>query len=151
MTWEERIILCKLLLADIGKMLPDKKKEEREDIFTTIENITDLTDSDAFKENTDEEKELDSWNVLIKTVNTCGNYIDIIDRKLYPRPLRYLTLDEAHKELMEDLARWTEEDENALPCISLTEWLDERGFVIVKDGDERLKTQPQEEESGDMK
>ena len=90
MTWKERINMCKKLLADVRDMLPEENEMEKELFSITLDNLGSFVSSEAFLENGDEEKEMDSWSILINTLKKCEECSDIISNKLYPNPPKYI-------------------------------------------------------------
>ena len=91
MDWKKRINMCKTLLADIREMIPEENEEARESVSTTLQGILDYTASEAFTENMEDEKEVDSWNILDTTIDECSGQMQVIMDKLFPHPPKFIT------------------------------------------------------------
>lgn len=138
MTYRERINLCKKLLADIGSMIQDE--DERSDLSSALDTIETYTASKAFTENTDEEKTLDSWNILMNTVERCHEHMDTISEMMFPRPPKYVTKEEAYGKLVEEYAEALSKGDETIASMNINEWMDANRYVIVKEGDRRLES-----------
>ena len=137
MDWKRRIGLCRELLMDFAKMLPDGSDECRDELLGTAKTIEDYTSSKAFTENKDDEKEIDSWNILMNTLGKCNEHVDEISEKLFPRPPKYVTSEEALEELMQDYAIALKEGDSTIASMNINEWMEANRFVIVDKDDER--------------
>ena len=137
MTYNERIDICKKLLSDVRDVISDD--EGKEDLSRVLAGLSEYVEGQAFLENTDEEKALDSWNILLNTIEHCHEYVDGITDRLFPHPPKYVTKDEAYGRLLEEYTKALEEGDETVASMNINEWMDVNGYVIVDNGDERLE------------
>ena len=114
--------------------------EGKEDLSRVLAGLSEYVDGQAFLENTDEEKALDSWNILLNTIEHCHEYVDGITDRLFPHPPKYITKDEAYGRLLEEYTKALEEGDETVASMNINEWMDVNGYVIVDNGDERLES-----------
>ena len=138
MTYDERIDICKKLLSDVRDMVPDV--EGKEELSCVLAGLSEYVEGQAFLENTDEEKTIDSWNILLNTIEHCHEHVDDITGKLFPHPPKYVTKDEAYGRLLEEYTKALEEGDDTVASMSINEWMDANRYVIVDDGDARLES-----------
>ena len=137
MTYSERIDICKKLLSDVRDVISDD--EGKEELSRVLAGLSEYVEGEAFLENTDEEKALDSWNILLNTIEHCHEYVDGITDRLFPHPPKYITKDEAYGRLLEEYTKALEEGDETVASMNINEWMDVNGYVIVDNGDERLE------------
>ena len=137
MTYSERIDICKKLLSDVRDVISDD--EGKEELSRVLTGLSEYVEGQAFLENTDEEKALDSWNILLNTIEHCHEYVDGITDRLFPNPPKYITKDEAYGRLLEEYTKALEEGDETVASMNINEWMDVNGYVIVDNGDERLE------------
>ena len=137
MTYSERIDICKKLLSDVRDVISDD--EGKEELSRVLAGLSEYVEGQAFLENTDEEKALDSWNILLNTIEHCHEYVDGITDRLFPHPPKYVTKDEAYGRLLEEYTKALEEGDETVASMNINEWMDVNGYVIVDNGDERLE------------
>ena len=137
MTYSERIDICKKLLSDVRDVISDD--EGKEELSRVLAGLSEYVEGQAFLENTDEEKALDSWNILLNTIEHCHEYVDGITDRLFPHPPKYITKDEAYGMLLEEYTKALEEGDETVASMNINEWMDVNGYVIVDNGDERLE------------
>ena len=137
MTYSERIDICKKLLSDVRDVISDD--EGKEELSRVLAGLSEYVEGQAFLENTDEEKALDSWNILLNTIEHCHEYVDGITDRLFPHPPKYITKDEAYGRLLEEYTKALEEGDETVASMNINEWMDANGYVIVDNGDERLE------------
>ena len=137
MTYSERIDICKKLLSDVRDVISDD--EGKEELSRVLAGLSEYVEGQAFLENTDEEKALDSWNILLNTIEHCHEYVDGITDRLFPHPPKYITKDEAYGRLLEEYTKALEEGDETVASMNINEWMDVNGYVIVDNGDERLE------------
>ena len=137
MTYNERIDICKKLLSDVRDVISDD--EGKEELSRVLAGLSEYVEGQAFLENTDEEKALDSWNILLNTIEHCHEYVDGITDRLFPHPPKYITKDEAYGRLLEEYTKAIEEGDETVASMNINEWMDINGYVIVDNGDERLE------------
>ena len=137
MTYNERIDICKKLLSDVRDVISDD--EGKEELSRVLAGLSEYVEGEAFLENTDEEKALDSWNILLNTIEHCHEYVDGITDRLFPHPPKYITKDEAYGRLLEEYTKALEEGDETVASMNINEWMDVNGYVIVDNGDERLE------------
>ena len=137
MTYDERIDICKKLLSDVRDVISDD--EGKEELSRVLAGLSEYVEGQAFLENTDEEKALDSWNILLNTIEHCHEYVDGITDRLFPHPPKYITKDEAYGRLLEEYTKALEEGDETVASMNINEWMDINGYVIVDNGDERLE------------
>lgn len=137
MTYNERIDICKKLLSDVRDVISDD--EGKEELSRVLAGLSEYVEGQAFLENTDEEKALDSWNILLNTIEHCHEYVDGITDRLFPHPPKYVTKDEAYGRLLEEYTKALEEGDETVASMNINEWMDVNGYVIVDNGDERLE------------
>ena len=138
MTYNERIDICKKLLSDVMDVISDD--EGKEELSRVLAGLSEYVEGEAFLENTDEEKALDSWNILLNTIEHCHEYVDGITDRLFPHPPKYITKDEAYGRLLEEYTKALEEGDETVASMNINEWMDVNGYVIVDNGDERLES-----------
>ena len=138
MTYNERIDICKKLLSDVRDVISDD--EGKEELSRVLAGLSEYVEGEAFLENTDEEKDLDSWNILLNTIEHCHEYVDGITDRLFPHPPKYITKDEAYGMLLEEYTKALEEGDETVASMNINEWMDVNGYVIVDNGDERLES-----------
>ena len=138
MTYNERIDICKKLLSDVRDVISDD--EGKEELSRVLAGLGEYVEGQAFLENTDEEKALDSWNILLNTIEHCHEYVDGITDRLFPHPPKYITKDEAYGRLLEEYTKALEEGDETVASMNINEWMDVNGYVIVDNGDERLES-----------
>ena len=138
MTYNERIDICKKLLSDVRDVISDD--EGKEELSRVLAGLSEYVEGEAFLENTDEEKALDSWNILLNTIEHCHEYVDGITDRLFPHPPKYVTKDEAYGRLLEEYTKALEEGDETVASMNINEWMDVNGYVIVDNGDERLES-----------
>ena len=138
MTYSERIDICKKLLSDVRDVISDD--EGKEELSRVLAGLSEYVEGQAFLENTDEEKALDSWNILLNTIEHCHEYVDGITDRLFPHPPKYVTKDEAYGRLLEEYTKALEEGDETVASMNINEWMDVNGYVIVDNGDERLES-----------
>ena len=138
MTYDERIDICKKLLSDVRDVISDD--EGKEELSRVLAGLSEYVEGQAFLENTDEEKALDSWNILLNTIEHCHEYVDGITDRLFPHPPKYITKDEAYGRLLEEYTKALEEGDETVASMNINEWMDANGYVIVDNGDERLES-----------
>lgn len=138
MTYNERIDICKKLLSDVRDVISDD--EGKEELSRVLDGLGEYVEGQAFLENTDEEKALDSWNILLNTIEHCHEYVDGITDRLFPHPPKYVTKDEAYGRLLEEYTKALEEGDETVASMNINEWMDANGYVIVDNGDERLES-----------
>ena len=138
MTYSERIDICKKLLSDVRDVISDD--EGKEELSRVLAGLSEYVEGQAFLENTDEEKALDSWNILLNTIEHCHEYVDGITDRLFPHPPKYITKDEAYGRLLEEYTKALEEGDETVASMNINEWMDVNGYVIVDNGDERLES-----------
>lgn len=138
MTYNERIDICKKLLSDVRDVISDD--EGKEELSHVLTGLSEYVEGQAFLENTDEEKALDSWNILLNTIEHCHEYVDGITDRLFPHPPKYVTKDEAYGRLLEEYTKALDEGDETIASMNINEWMDVNRYVIVKDGDERLES-----------
>ena len=138
MTYSERIDICKKLLSDVRDVISDD--EGKEELSRVLAGLGEYVEGQAFLENTDEEKALDSWNILLNTIEHCHEYVDGITDRLFPHPPKYVTKDEAYGRLLEEYTKALEEGDETVASMNINEWMDVNGYVIVDNGDERLES-----------
>ena len=137
MTYNERIDICKKLLSDVRDVISDD--EGKEELSRVLAGLSEYVEGQAFLENTDEEKALDSWNILLNTIEHCHEYVDGITDRLFPQTPKYITKDEAYGRLLEEYTKALEEGDETVASMNINEWMDVNGYVIVDNGDERLE------------
>ena len=137
MTYNERIDICKKLLSDVRDVISDD--EGKEELSRVLAGLSEYVEGQAFLENTDEEKALDSWNILLNTIEHCHEYVDGITDRLFPHPPKYITKDEVYGRLLEEYTKALEEGDETVASMNINEWMDVNGYVIVDNGDERLE------------
>ena len=137
MTYSERIDICKKLLSDVRDVISDD--EGKEELSRVLAGLSEYVEGEAFLENTDEEKALDSWNILLNTIEHCHEYVDSITDRLFPHPPKYVTKDEAYGRLLEEYTKALDEGDETVASMNINEWMDVNGYVIVDKGDERLE------------
>ena len=137
MTYNERIDICKKLLSDVRDVISDD--EGKEELSRVLAGLSEYVEGQAFLENTDEEKALDSWNILLNTIEHCHEYVDGITDRLFPHPPKYITKDEAYGRLLEEYTKALDEGDETVASMNINEWMDANGYVIVDNGDERLE------------
>ena len=137
MPYNERIDICKKLLSDVRDVISDD--EGKEELSRVLAGLGEYVEGQAFLENTDEEKALDSWNILLNTIEHCHEYVDGITDRLFPHPPKYVTKDEAYGRLLEEYTKALEEGDETVASMNINEWMDVNGYVIVDNGDERLE------------
>ena len=138
MTYNERIDICKKLLSDVRDVISDD--EGKEELSRVLTGLSEYVEGQAFLENTDEEKALDSWNILLNTIEHCHEYVDGITDRLFPHPPKYITKDEAYGRLLEEYTKALEEGDETIASMNINEWMDANRYVIVDNGDERLES-----------
>ena len=138
MDWKKRINMCKTLLSDIREMIPEENTEARESVSTTLQGILDYTDSEAFTENREDEKEVDSWNILDTTIDECSGQMQVIMDKLFPHPPKFITKEEAYRKLLEEYSQGIEEGDETVAAMNINDWIAENRYVLVEEGDKRL-------------
>lgn len=138
MTYNERIDICKKLLSDVRDVISDD--EGKEELSHVLTGLSEYVEGQAFLENTDEEKALDSWNILLNTIEHCHEYVDGITDRLFPHPPKYVTKDEAYGRLLDEYTKALDEGDETIASMNINEWMDANRYVIVKDGDERLES-----------
>ena len=138
MTYSERIDICKKLLSDVRDVISDD--QGKEELSRVLAGLSEYVEGQAFLENTDEEKALDSWNILLNTIEHCHEYVDGITDRLFPHPPKYITKDEAYGRLLEEYTKALEEGDETVASMNINEWMDVNGYVIVDNGDERLES-----------
>ena len=138
MTYNERIDICRKLLSDVRDVISDD--EGKEELSRVLAGLGEYVEGQAFLENTDEEKALDSWNILLNTIEHCHEYVDGITDRLFPHPPKYVTKDEAYGRLLEEYTKALEEGDETVASMNINEWMDANGYVIVDNGDERLES-----------
>ena len=138
MTYSERIDICKKLLSDVRDVISDD--EGKEELSRVLAGLSEYVEGQAFLENTDEEKALDSWNILLNTIEHCHEYVDGITDRLFPHPPKYVTKDEAYGRLLEEYTKALEEGDETIASMNINEWMDANRYVIVDNGDERLES-----------
>ena len=138
MTYSERIDICKKLLSDVRDVISDD--EGKEELSRVLAGLGEYVEGQAFLENTDEEKALDSWNILLNTIEHCHEYVDGITDRLFPHPPKYITKDEAYGRLLEEYTKALDEGDETVANMNINEWMDANRYVIVEDGDERLES-----------
>ena len=138
MTYNERIDICKKLLSDVRDVISDD--EGKEELSRVLTGLSEYVEGQAFLENTNEEKALDSWNILLNTIEHCHEYVDGITDRLFPHPPKYITKDEAYGMLLEEYTKALEEGDETVASMNINEWMDVNGYVIVDNGDERLES-----------
>ena len=138
MTYSERIDICKKLLSDVRDVISDD--EGKEELSRVLTGLREYVEGQAFLENTDEEKALDSWNILLNTIEHCHEYVDGITDRLFPHPPKYVTKDEAYGRLLEEYTKALEEGDETIASMNINEWMDANRYVIVDNGDERLES-----------
>lgn len=137
MTYNERIDICKKLLSDVRDVISDD--EGKEELSHVLTGLSEYVEGQAFLENTDEEKALDSWNILLNTIEHCHEYVDGITDRLFPHPPKYVTKDEAYGRLLEEYTKALDEGDETIANMNINEWMDVNRYVIVDNGDERLE------------
>lgn len=138
MTYNERIDICKKLLSDVRDVISDD--EGKEELSHVLTGLSEYVEGQAFLENTDEEKALDSWNILLNTIEHCHEYVDGITDRLFPHPPKYVTKDEAYGRLLEEYTKALDEGDETIANMNINEWMDVNRYVIVDNGDERLES-----------
>jgi hypothetical protein len=138
MTYNERINICKKLLSDVRDMIPDD--EGKDDLSRVLTGLSEYVEGQAFLENTDEEKTIDSWNILLNTIEHCHEYVDSITEKLFPHPPKYITKDEAYGKLFEEYIKAFDEGDETVASMNINEWMDVNKYVIVDNDDARLES-----------
>lgn len=138
MTYNERIDICKKLLSDVRDVISDD--EGKEELSHVLTGLSEYVEGQAFLENTDEEKALDSWNILLNTIEHCHEYVDGITDRLFPHPPKYVTKDEAYGRLLDEYTKALDEGDETVANMNINEWMDANRYVIVDNGDERLES-----------
>ena len=137
MTYNERIDICRKLLSDMRDMMPDD--EGRDELSRVLAGLSEYVDGQEFLDSTDEEKVIDSWSILLSTIENCHEYVSDITDRLFPHPPKYVTKDEAYGRLLEEYTKALEEGDETVASMNINEWMDVNGYVIVDNGDERLE------------
>ena len=137
MTYNERIDICRKLLSDMRDMMPDD--EGRDELSRVLAGLSEYVDGQEFLDSTDEEKAIDSWSILLSTIENCHEYVGDITDRLFPNPPKYVTKDEAYGRLLEEYTKALEEGDETVASMNINEWMDINGYVIVDNGDERLE------------
>lgn len=138
MTYKERINICKKLLSDVRDMISDD--EGKDELSRVLAGLSKYVEEQAFLENTDEEKTIDSWNILLNTIEHCHEYVDVITEKLFPHPPKYVTKDEAYGKLLEEYIKALDEGDETVASMNINDWMDANSYVIVDNGDARLES-----------
>ena len=138
MTYNERIDICRKLLSDMRDMMPDD--EGRDELSRVLAGLSEYVDGQEFLDSTDEEKAIDSWSILLSTIENCHEYVGDITDRLFPNPPKYVTKDEAYGRLLEEYTKALEEGDDTVASMSINEWMDANRYVIVDDGDARLES-----------
>ena len=138
MTYNERIDICKKLLSDVRDMMPDN--EGRDELSRVLAGLSEYVNGQEFLDSTDEEKTIDSWSILLSTIENCHEYVGDIADRLFPNPPKYVTKDEAYGRLLEEYTKALEEGDDTVASMSINEWMDANRYVIVDDGDARLES-----------
>lgn len=138
MTYKERINICKKLLSDVRDMISDD--EGKDELSRVLDGLSKYVEEQAFLENTDEEKTIDSWNILLNTIEHCHEYVDVITEKLFPNPPKYVTKDEAYGKLLEEYIKALDEGDETVASMNINDWMDANSYVIVDNGDARLES-----------
>ena len=137
MTYNARIDICRKLLSDMRDMMPDD--EGRDELSRVLAGLSEYVDGQEFLDSTDEEKAIDSWGILLNTIENCHEYVGDITDRLFPHPPKYVTKDEAYGRLLEEYTKALEEGDETVASMNINEWMDVNGYVIVDNGDERLE------------
>lgn len=138
MTYNERIDICRKLLSDMRDMMPDD--EGRDELSRVLAGLSEYVNGQEFLDSTDEEKAIDSWSILLSTIENCHEYVGDITDRLFPNPPKYVTKDEAYGRLLEEYTKALEEGDDTVASMSINEWMDANRYVIVDDGDARLES-----------
>ena len=138
MTYNERIDICRKLLSDMRDMMPDD--EGRDELSRVLAGLSEYVNGQEFLDSTDEEKVIDSWSILLSTIENCHEYVGDITDRLFPNPPKYVTKDEAYGRLLEEYTKALEEGDDTVASMSINEWMDANRYVIVDDGDARLES-----------
>lgn len=138
MTYNERIDICKKLLSDVRDVISDD--EGKEELSRVLAGLSEYVDGQEFLDSTDEEKTIDSWSILLSTIENCHEYVGDITDRLFPHPPKYVTKDEAYGRLLEEYTKALEEGDETVASMNINEWMDANGYVIVDNGDERLES-----------
>lgn len=138
--WKKRIELGKSLLADFRDMLPEESEDKAEDLSIALETIDEYVASMSFKENDDEEKENDSWSILMNAVRSCNDCLDDIQKKMFPCPPKFVTREDAFKMLISEYAEAMAKGDDMVASTNINDWVAEHGLVIVEEGDSRLES-----------
>ena len=148
MTYNERIDICRKLLSDMRDMMPDD--EGRDELSRVLAGLSEYVDGKEFLDSTDEEKVIDSWSILLNTIENCHEYVSDITDRLFPHPPKYVTKDEAYGRLLEEYTKALEEGDDTVASMSINEWMDANRYVIVDDGDARLESSSGGDDSGSV-
>lgn len=138
MTYNERIDICRKLLSDVRDVISDD--EGKEELSRVLAGLSEYVDGQEFLDSTDEEKVIDSWSILLSTIENCHEYVGDITDRLFPHPPKYVTKDEAYERLLEEYTKALEEGDDTVASMSINEWMDANRYVIVDDGDARLES-----------
>ena len=138
MTYNERIDICRKLLSDMRDMMPDD--EGRDELSRVLAGLSEYVNGQEFLDSTDEEKAIDSWSILLSTIENCHEHVGDITDRLFPNPPKYVTKDEAYGRLLEEYTKALEEGDDTVASMSINEWMDANRYVIVDDGDARLES-----------
>ena len=138
MTYNERIDICKKLLSDVRDVISDD--EGKEELSRVLAGLSEYVDGQEFLDSTDEEKAIDSWSILLSTIENCHEYVGDITDRLFPNPPKYVTKDEAYGRLLEEYTKALEEGDETVASMNINEWMDANRYVIVDDGDARLES-----------
>ena len=138
MTYNERIDICRKLLSDVRDVISDD--EGKEELSRVLAGLSEYVDGQEFLDSTDEEKAIDSWSILLSTIENCHEYVGDITDRLFPHPPKYVTKDEAYGRLLEEYTKALEEGDETVASMNINEWMDANGYVIVDNGDERLES-----------
>ena len=148
MTYSERIDICKKLLSDVRDVISDD--EGKEELSRVLAGLSEYVNGQEFLDSTDEEKDIDSWSILLSTIENCHEYVGDITDRLFPHPPKYITKDEAYGRLLEEYTKALEEGDNTVASMSINEWMDANRYVIVDDGDARLESSSGGDDGGSV-
>lgn len=148
MTYNERIDICRKLLSDVRDVISDD--EGKEELSRVLAGLSEYVDGQEFLDSTDEEKVIDSWSILLSTIENCHEYVGDITDRLFPHPPKYVTKDEAYERLLEEYTKALEEGDDTVASMSINEWMDANRYVIVDDGDARLESSSGGDDGGSV-
>lgn len=141
MNWEDRIHFSILLLEEVSSMMgdPDATVNGRrysEELASHAEALRQYVDDSGLSDMDPKRRKLESYCILKDAIETVFPKVFSLNEAAAEIVPDYLTFEEACEKLISDYQEDLKSGAGEIAGMSVREWLDENGIILVGDDEE---------------